>query len=249
MKQPPILFKYSGSKRKIVPLLRTPPVHKRIVEPYLGGGAYSLAHTGPAVGYDVNQDIIDLWHFLQKVKPERIRELESIKQEACKAHPLNKPDARDLRLEKGEETYVRINTSGVYVGQLSSWVLYPKWKCPVEQTISLLDRAREIEVIHGSANGYVQKDGDLVFLDPPYVGTKANYKQQARVGIEESYRPQDTIDLIGRLDCPIIFTYGTDAKTAFPQYEWLEVMRKKVPNIRRGGTVERIEHVAYINWN
>lgn len=245
----PYLFKYSGSKRSILPYIRPLPSHKRIVEGYLGSGCFAVLNQGPAIGYEVNDDVIQMWKWLQSVTPQRLHDLETIRREAIEKHPNHKPDVRSLGLERGEETYVRINTSGVYCGQLSSWILYPQWKLPVKETSSLLDRVKEIEIVHGKVQElYTEQDGDLVFLDPPYRNTHANYKQQAKIGIEEGYQPQQTIDLIAKIKSPIILTYGTDAKEVFPNYEWTVVLKKKVPNIRRGGTVERTEHAAYINW-
>jgi site-specific DNA-adenine methylase len=245
-----MIFKYSGNKWKVLQKLGLQlPSHKRLAELYLGSGAFILSNKGPALGMDTNPDIVDLWKWLKTVKPEELRELERVRQVHVAAASDNKPDVRKMGLDRGAELYMRVNVTGVYVGQLSSWKVYPKWKLPVEQTISRLERVKEIDIRLGKAHiDYTQEDGDLVFLDPPYVGTKGNYKQGAKKGIEESYNPQDTIDLISRLSCPIILTYGTDAKTAFPQYEWREVLRKKIPLIRKGGTVERIEHVALINW-
>ena len=244
-----MLFRYSGSKWKVIEKLKPPPIHKRIVEGYLGSGAFLLSNTAPGLGIDLNPNIVDLWNWLKTVTPERLVELEELRVKAVAAAPDNKPDVRTLGLSTGEQLYMRVNVTGVYVGQLSSWKIYPKWKLPIEKTSAELDRLKNIDVVLGKAHvDYVEQDGDLVFLDPPYAGTKANYKVDAKKGIEEVYNPQDTVDLISRLSCPTILTYGTDAKMTFPQYEWHEVLRKKVPLIRKGGTVERIEHVAYINW-
>lgn len=243
-----MIFRYSGSKWKVIEKLKSLPSHKRIVEAYLGSGAFVLSNSAPGLGIDSNPNIVDLWNFLKETTVERLQELEKLREEAVKNAPDNKPDVRTLNLKKGEELYLRVNVTGVYVGQLSSWKIYPKWRLPVEKTAKELERLKNIEVVLGKAHlDYTEKDGDLVFLDPPYIGTKANYKTNGKKGIEEAYKTQDTVDLISRLSCPVILTYGTDAPLVFPQYQWQEVLRKKVPLIRTGGTVERIEHVAYIN--
>lgn len=87
-----------------------------------------------------------------------------------------------------------------------------------------------------------------MFIDPPYVKTSANYISQKNRNIELDYRPEDTVELIGSLRSPIIFTYGTSAPETFPGYNWEVVKTVKVPNTRRGGTVERTEYVSYINF-
>ncbi len=242
-------YKYSGSKTKLLPLLKAPKPFNRIVEPYGGSAAFALNNAGPAVIYDINTNVIDLWNFLKTTTPERLQELEDLRSLAVSNHPDNKPDVRELGLSKGEETYLRINSSGVYVGQLNSWVLYKQWKLPVKKTSECLPRIREMDFVYGDAHTlYTEKDGDIVFIDPPYIGTDAGYKQNGKGGIEKNYNPQSTIDMISRLSCPIIFTYGDRAQQVFPNYKWEVLLKKKVPNIRRGGTVERTEHVCYINW-
>ncbi len=246
-----MIFRYSGNKWKILAKLNIQlPPHKRLVEGYLGSGAFLLSRTGPSLGIDVNPNVIDIWKWLQTTTPQRLHELEKIRQDAVANDPNNKPDVRDIKnISKEEMLYMRVNVTGVYVGQLSSWKIYPKWKLPVEKTVKYLDRVKEIDLILGSVHTeYKEADGDLIFLDPPYAGTKGNYKQDGKKGVEESYCPQDTVNLISKLSCPVILTYGTDAKEVFPQYKWIEVLRKKVPLIRKGGTLERIEHVSFINF-
>lgn len=245
----PFLFKYSGNKKDIVPLLRPLPQFARVVEPYLGSGAFICSCNAPALGIDINPNIIDLWTWLRdEATLERLNELGKIAQEAVDKATDKKPDVRSLGLSKGETLYLRINITSVCVGQLSSWKIYPQHKLPIASTVAQLDRLKSVELSLGNEESYVEKDGDIVFVDPPYTNTAANYKQDGKGGIEEGYRPEATVRLIRRLSCPIIFTYGTNAKQVFPDFEWEVVKIKKVPNLRRGGTVERIEHAAYINW-
>lgn len=245
----PFLFKYSGNKKDIVPLLRPLPPFKRVVEPYLGSGAFICSRTEPALGIDINPNIIDLWTWLRdEATSERLGELAGIAQAAVDKAPDKKPDVRTLGLSKGEMLYLKINITSVCVGQLSSWKIYPQHKLPIDSTSALLDRIKNVELILGNEESYVEQDGDVVFVDPPYLDTSANYKQDGKCGIEEGYRSEATVRLIRRLSCPVVFTYGTNAKEVFPEFDWEVVKVKKVPNLRKGGTVERIEHASYINW-
>ena len=246
----PLLFRYSGNKRNIVPLIDLPNCKiKRVVEPYLGSGSFILSRFNDGLGIDVNEDIITMWKWLRdEATPKLLFDLASQVADAVESHEDGKPDVRELGLERGPETYVRVNCSGVYAGQLSSWVLYPQHKLPARDTSKILPRLKNIELIHGDASLYQEQDGDVVFLDPPYLGTKGNYKEAAKSGIEESYSPQKTIDLISRISAPVILTYGDGAEETFPDYEWHQVVKRKVPNIRKGGTVDRTENVAYVNF-
>jgi site-specific DNA-adenine methylase len=243
------LFRYSGSKSRLIDLYRRIPKGvTRIVEPYLGSGAFSMNSSLPAVGYEINGDLCAMWNWLKTTTPKELHDLNSLV-ESWKAKTL-KPDVRDMNLEHGPQTYVRVNVTGLIIGQLSCWGVYPQHTLPIEETIRCLPRLRDITVIHGRGEDHKVQDGDLLFVDPPYIGTVANYVEKNGKGnsIEKNYDPQHTKDLLRGLICPIIFTYGTNAREVFPEYDWQEVKTIKVPNVRRGGTTNRTEWVSYINF-
>ncbi len=129
------------------------------------------------------------------------------------------------------------------VGQWSSWKVYPQHNLPLADTLHALPSARRVEVQLGDALDYAERKGDLGFLDPPYIGTRANYESDTG-----GYQPSQTLNLLGRLTIPVIFTYGDGAPDIFPGLPWEVVKKRKVPNLRKGGTVDRTEYVAYINW-
>ncbi len=238
------LFRYSGNKAKLLPLYRPIPYGtKRVVEPYLGSGAFLLNSKLPGLGYEINADLIALWHWLKKATARDLLDLNAMVEDRKKSEV--KPDVRDMKLDLGPQTYVRVNVCSVVVGQLSSWKVYPQHKLPVEDTIACLPRIRDIEVIHGSGENHVCQEGDFLFVDPPYIGTKGNYVEKGGKEIELSYDPQNTIRLLD-CSCPAMLTYGSNASETFPCYSWELVKTVKVPNMRKGGTVDRHEYVSYI---
>lgn len=171
--------------------------------------------------------------------------------EAIKAEPYTptKPDVRMLDLPLGQQTYVRVNAAGVYTGTLCAWNIYPQHKLPVDSTLACLDGMKRVEVVHGYASQYQPQDGDLMFIDPPYVKTAGQYIDKSRrKDHQDTYDPSETIALVQSTSNPIIMTYGDGATVIFPDYEWKLVTTRRVPKIRTGGTVERSEWVAYINW-
>jgi len=243
------LFRYSGNKQRYVKHYRKPLAGtKRVVEPYLGSGAYLLSTDLPGLGYEANGDIVEMWKWLQKSSAVELKEFDdqfrAFKRENSE---IIKPDVRLMKLEIGPQTYVRINVTGVVVGQLNSWKIYPQFNLPIEQTIACLSRLKDIEVIHGSANDYKHQDGDMLFVDPPYINTVGGYVEKHKKNHEKTYVATDTLDLIRSTSNPIIMTYGDGASNIFP-YKWEFVARRKVPNLRRGGTVDHCEYVSYINW-
>lgn len=242
----PRLFCYSGNKSRYIDYYRSPPHNTaRIVEPYLGAGAYTLAYNFPGSGLDINENIITLWKYLKSSDEKQLRKLEKIF--------VKQPDKTDIRsipnLSPGELLYLKINVCSVVVGQLTSWLLYKKHSLPIEQTISLLPKLQNIEVCCASAETYQAKAGDLIFLDPPYSGTFGGYKTNKNIDLTKNYNPNHTIELIKRITNPIILTYGNGAPQVFPDYKWELVAERKVPNMRKKGFSSlRQEYVSYINW-
>ena len=75
----------------------------------------------------------------------------------------------------------------------------------------------------------------------------AGYVEKGKGSHEVCYKPDDTVSILRTTSNPIIFTYGDGANEIFPNYVWHPIVTRKVPNIRRGGTVDRTEWVTYIN--
>jgi len=241
------LFRYSGNKAKLLSLYRPIPRGvKRIVEPYLGSGAFSINASVPAVGYELNGDLCAMWYWLQTASSQDLQDLNTLVEDWKKR--IEKPDVRDMKLDIGRQTYVRVNCCSVVVGQLNSWKIYPQHSLPIAKTLKCLPRLKDITVIHGRGESHVVQDGDLLFVDPPYVGTTGGYIEKNNQNIEHAYKPQDTINFLSCVSCPVIFTYGSNARKIFPQFSWEIVKTVKVPNMRKGGTVDRTEWVAYINF-
>lgn len=242
------LFRYSGSKTRFLKYYRQPASkYHTVVEPYLGSGSYSLNLTSPALGYEMNASLVAMWHWLQVTSPGELRDLGIYLQDW--RNRQDKPDVRDMKLPLGPETYVRINTASVMVGQLSSWKVYPQHRLPVDETSRCLARIKDIQVIHGNGEEHSPRCGEHLFIDPPYLGTTANYLDHStpKASLEGKYNPSATKELIKRAIGPVTMTYGSNAQSLFPEVTWELVKTRKVPNMRSGGTVDRTEWVAYFN--
>ena len=238
------LFRYSGNKGRLLeylPMWKSPVIW----EPFLGSGAYGLNSPATTViGFDANPDIILLWQFLQSTTPDRLRWLDGI----VTKHQAEKTDIRSLGLGQGEMVYLKVNVCSVMTGQLSSWKLYPQHSLPVEKTVTALPHASKFKVALGSyltmPTSQIQPD-DTVFIDPPYLGTSGNYK--AKGADYDGLHPAALTQWIKSLPrCHVLFTYGSDAKETFPDFEWKVACTRKVPNLRNGGTVERQELFSVI---
>lgn len=243
-------FRYSGNKGRMVRVLPPPPPGtKRLVEPFLGSGAYSLSWMSQdqnltALGIDADPRVILLWKFLQSTTPEFLQELHDWWEENKKESPV--PRVEDVRALFGEgaSLYFKINVCGVYTGQWSASQGYPQFSLPTPKTLDALALVNRMEVMGGDWRGAKEllRPGDAVLLDPPYLGTRGNYLQ------ETSFDPAGIAEEVSSWEVPVLITYGTGAPEIFPGLPWELVQIRKVPNIRRGGTVPREEWISRINW-
>ena len=244
---PRSLFRYSGNKSRMTRHLRPPPPGTtRLVEPFLGSGGYMLSwmegRTG--LGCDFDPRVVSLWKWLQGTSEATLRELDAWwKASRSESPPPTVTEIREL-FGEGPALYFKINVCGAYVGQWSSETTYPQHELPVPKTLEALSAARQVEVTQGDWTGLGNflQEGDCVLFDPPYKGTKGNYKD------EGAFDPTRILEVIGGWACPVIFTYGEGAEEIFPGLPWEVAVVRQVPRLRGGGTVTRRELVAYLNF-
>ena len=231
-------FRYSGNKGRILRYLESPPFDvKRVWEPFLGSGAYTLSHRLQGVGIDRDERVIKVWHWLQTATAEDILDLNRWYESQEGPVPVV-----EAPFPEGAQLYLRINVCSAMVGQWSGTTTYPQHSLPVAKTLRALPLIKNMEVRHGSFEEATPGPKDMVFFDPPYFGTKGNYKG------EDFFDPSTILPVLEGWDCPILFTYGDGAQEWFPELEWEVSAVINVPRLRGGGTVQRKEWVAYLNW-
>jgi site-specific DNA-adenine methylase len=231
-------FHYVGNKIKFLKKhpISIPEGTTRVVELY--GGSGTIIMNNPqyqGLLYEYNPKIASVWKWLKSLSQEDIDALEYLEIGS---------DIKSYGLEQGKEYWYRMCQCGVFVGNTVSRKVYAKRRLPTDDLKILLPRIKEIEVIDGDCSAYQEKPGDWVFIDPPYLGTKANYRGCGK-DMTNSYSPQDTIDIIKRLSVPWCMTYGDTCKSDFPMFDWKLAFTAKLPILRGGGTKERGEWIAY----
>jgi site-specific DNA-adenine methylase len=238
------LFRYSGNKSTYTNLYRTPPPGvTRIVEPFLGSGAYSLSRGMPALGFDLDERVITLWKWLQSLTSDQFRAWAvamDLRLQLAKTQGI--VDIRDLHLDRGPELYLSVNICSAFVGSFSRRI-YNQHSLPTGNTFQCYPNLYQVQVKNYSAAKYIYEAGDLIFLDPPYLGTRGGYK-----GEEMSAAIMALVRNLIQLPAPIIFTYGDGAPELFPDLKWETLGIRRPPNITHGGIMVRTEHVAYINF-
>jgi len=236
------LFRYSGSKTRLIGKLPAPPLGTRtIIEPFAGALAYAI-HYRPSriIAADANPLVRELWNWLRTTAT--VADLEALE----RARPNDKVDIRTLGLSSPETTLMRLQISGAYVGQLSSFVAYPQHNLRLDKLKAALPfiRASLSPVAPDfRALGRLPYARALAFVDPPYLGTSPNYGKA-----NEALNARDVEAFILGLKCPTIVTYGDDARDVFPRLAWRKLADRAVPILRGGGTKRRREYVSLLRW-
>lgn len=212
------LFRYSGNKCKF-PHISLPASTKRLVEPFCGSCGFSLQYNLPTLAMDSNLELVNMLKWLQS-KPDSL--------EALKAYEGKKVSVRELPVSNEAKTYLRVNIASVCVGQLSSYTIYPQHKLPIEETKKAIERIQDWEFLHSCYTKYKQRDGDFLFIDPPYLDTSGNYGSN---GLDMN----EFVSWIKSLTVPYIITYKEPIQ-AISNIGWNCWLVKKVPNMRRGGS-------------
>lgn len=242
------IFRYSGNKTRMIKYLPAPPEGtKIIIEPFSGSLAYSLHYRPELVfGAEASNELRELWRWLIKdATEEDVRAIEKLK-------ALDKVDVRTLNLPLAQETLLRLQTSGAYVGQLSSWILYPQHSLVLDKLVAALPYIKKSisplyeDYTEATLEKVSRHPNALAVVDPPYLETSGNY---SRKGKDHNHMvAEDVTAFIKRLACPVLLTYGNKAAETFPEFNWQVACVRKVPILRGGGTRERTEHFAKIGF-
>lgn len=185
------VIKWSGSKRSIAPLIaRLQPLSIKYFEPFVGGGAMLQFRPCPsAVAGDVIVELIELWKAIRD-NPD---------------FTANQYEIRWQRLQKeGYKTYYDIRSSFNLTrnphdlfflsrtcvnglirfnknGEFNNSLHHTRPGINPDRLRTLLCRwSKTIKEVDFIVSDYREtlaqtKEGDLVFLDPPYAGTKGRY--------------------------------------------------------------------------
>lgn len=242
-------FRYSGSKDELLLVLRNPPIGStKIVEPFAGSARYGIYHQ-PEKLYlcEANTDVYELWRWLiEDATEELLTDLEEKRVKITRS-------VRDLNLDKARETLMRLTCSGMYVGQLSSWVCYPQHTVdfrPIKELLYWIQN--HVELIGRDFRDSHRFDNDpnvTYFIDPPYLGSLGCYiDKSTKINHDDVLTVKEIADFVSSLTRPVVFTYGDNAPEIFPMFNWNRLKTKSVPKIFAEGVKTRTEYVAYINY-
>lgn len=185
------LIRWSGSKRKIAhDILKFVPDFNTYYEPFLGGGAmmYLLANK-PTIASDIYEPLINFWKMVQNDHQYLIDNYE----QQWNLLQNNKPDYYYIVRERFNKEHapedlsfllrtcvngiVRFNNSGEFNTSFHLTRNGMNPKTFANNVGQWHTKIKNVHFIHDDYSNVVvnAKHGDLVYLDPPYVGDRARY--------------------------------------------------------------------------
>ena len=194
---PPVI-KWSGSKRRVASLLHTlwPEVcaeHTRYFEPFVGSGAMLVGRpVERAVAGDVIKPLIALWEAI-KADPdavvayysalwhERQRRGHEVFYEArTRFNATGAPLDFFVLSRMCVNGLIRFNKAGEFNNSLHHTRpgIHPERLSPIVHAWSERLQAVAFQATDYSETLATARQGDLVFLDPPYVGTRGRYRPE-----------------------------------------------------------------------
>ncbi len=217
------IFKYQGGKRKEWKYIEKyiPETTKRIVEPFVGGGAVSWLSEKPALVSDYSEELILVYNTLKEyhrfltVKHvsdtfEPDEELYYKNREFLNKKDYSNPIVFTLAwLYVRQQCYsglIRYNKKGEFN---TPWGRYKRFS--LNLTEEHHDLLQNWEIIHGDFRNTLDmvKEDDFIFLDPPYFNRNSCYKDRQtedsklHIDLAEKLLDTDIPWLLIHVDCEL----------------------------------------------
>lgn len=231
-------LRWAGSKRSVVRHLElnTPSHYSRYLEPFVGSGALYF-HLNPksAILSDLNWEVVNLFHQVKK----RPRELHR------KLNELARDKDTYLRIRQhfgSEQDNLERATAMLYLNRNCFNGLYRtnksgKFNVPyanqrrgeylgMEELLECAHRLKRTKVIHGDFYDVITtevKEGDFVYLDPPYVQSEGRIFHEYVKGhfnLKDTKRLADLLEEINSRRAYFLLTFIEDDAIAPIAQTW-----------------------------
>lgn len=245
---PKPVLKWAGGKTQLLDELmsKVPGKYNRYIEPFIGGGALFFA-LQPRAGViaDSNPELVNMYECLSRNVEKVIEHLSKFKNhEACfyKVREMRFPDlekeyaaARTIYLNRTcYNGLYRVNKKGQFNVPFGHYKAPPICQPDILRAASKL--LQGVEIICGDYKTVLKKtakQGDFVFLDPPYlpVSKYADFKRYTKEQFyEEDHRElAEEVQRLQKLGCHVVLT-NSNHPLVHELYEAYEV---EVVNTRR----------------
>lgn len=206
------VIKWSGSKRRIAPLLATLlPEAERYFEPFVGGGAMlPFRKVRMAFAGDIIAELIALWRAIHDTPELTAKEYESrwqrLQNEGHSAYYAIRDSFNTTRnphdllflTRTCVNGLVRFNSNGEFNNSLHHTRpgIAPARLCRLIHRWSQIVRCVQFVTADYRETILSARKNDLIFLDPPYAGTKGRYTP-GEFDIEAFYCELEKLNIVG----------------------------------------------------
>ena len=250
--KPKPFVKWAGGKRQIIHELikRVPEKFDTYYEPFVGGGAllFELMPEKAVIG-DVNYDLINAYLVIRDKVEELIASLKKHKNEKDYYYAIRSLDPNTLDPVERASRFIYLNRTcynGLWrvnsKGEFN--VPFGRYKNPKicdEENLRVVSeylRSANVKIVYGDYKETLKtaKEGDFVYLDPPYapVSKTANFTEYAKNGF--SLRDQEELaDVFTELDKKGCYVMLSNSDTEF------------VKSLYKGYLIEKVRANRSIN--
>ncbi len=179
------LFRWAGSKRKLIPRLATliPEKFNRYIEPFVGSAClfFAIKPSNSVLG-DINQDLIGTYHLIKKHPLKLARLVKSYPQTKVFYYKIRSKHPKDLSALEQAARFIFLNRfcfNGLFRTNMKGEFNVPygtnTGSIPDEKEflkISKILKNANFECRDFEDTLKFAKKGDFVYLDPPYVDSK-----------------------------------------------------------------------------
>lgn len=245
--QPKPILKWAGGKGQLLPelLSKAPKSFDRYIEPFFGGGALFF-HLRPsnAVISDSNPELINLYRCLAKHPEKLIKELANYHNTEAFFYKVRSLDTTQLNPIQAAARTIFLNKTcfnGLYrVNQKGQFnVPFGRYKNPKicdPDTINAASIAlQNATIVQGDYKTCLQenaKEGDFVFLDPPYlpISKYADFKRYTKDQFYEEDHKElaSEVKRLHHLGCHVVLTNSNHplVHELYGEYQ-IEVLKTK----------------------
>ena len=256
------ILRWAGSKKKLVPVILSlaPVTYRRYLEPFVGSGCVfaALAPKKAVIG-DINDELMTAYATLRDFPREVINAITRFPKDTETYYSLRAQNPKSLNAVARAARFIYLNRfcfNGVYRTNRSGMFNVPRGtrtgEIPSPETFfHFSNLLRQTKLVSGDFQGLLAagRDGDFVYIDPPYVEAGTRFRGEYGYG---SFNSKDEDRLIATLlsahgrGVSVILSYHDGLAARLPGW------RKSRQNVARsvggfGRSRKLVSEVLYTN--
>lgn len=248
-----LLVHWVGGKSRIVTRLKElmPKKYNDYYEPFLGSGALAFSLTGKRHLSDINHRLITMYNEV-KERPQEvvdlIKTLNNTKEEYYRVRGLFNTTHDQLTIaasfiylnKRGFNGLYRENSKGEFN---VPWVDNGK-VIDYDSILEMSNYLKDVDIKCMSYTEIMPKEGDFVYIDPPYTG---NFNTYVKDGFDHQ-KLKEFIDKLTGMGVMVMFSNSIHAEELYKDYNiyYVEVGRQVNSDKTKRGKVKEIIGTNYL---